>query len=381
MDIRPPKQPVEAPAAESAERVLPPAAPLDPHTQTPISGRSKPPKRRIFMIISSLLAALLAAIALSTIAWYTWAISPISDEPSSVRVVIEPGDTAVTIAETLDAQDLIRSKLAFNIYTQISGTRHKLQAGGYVLSADQSVASIVEHMTSGKTDEFNITILPGLTLGELRERFKQDGFTDAEIDAAYEASYDHPLLASRPAGASLEGYLYPETYRMSADQTLEELFERAFDEMYDTLESKGYLAEYQKRGLTIHQAIILASIVQKEVMDPADQKQVAQVFLKRYAEDIQLGSDVTYMYAAKQTGQEATPALESPYNTRKYKGLPPGPIANMKLTALEAVAFPAPGDYLYFVAGDGADEGKTFYARTEAEHVANIKAHCHVLCQ
>src|SRR5690606_595642 len=101
----------------------------------------------------------------------------------------------------------------------------------------------------------------------------------------------------------------------------------------------------------------------------------------RYNEGIQLGSDVTYMYAAEQTGAKATPSLDSPYNTRKYVGLPPGPIANMNPSALEAVAFPAPGDYLYFVAGDGPDEGKTFFAHTDAEHNANIAAHCRVLCQ
>lgn len=380
MDIRPPQRPVTPAPPPPVERTLPPAAPLEPSSD-PRRDKRRGSRKKLILMIGGLVAGFVVAAILGVLAWYSWATSPVSREPSSVRVVVQSGDTAVTIAETLHEHDLIRSRLAFSLYTQLTGTRHKLQAGGYVLSADQSVATIVEHMTSGKTDEFDITILPGLTLAELRDRFKQDGFSEQEIDAAYVASYDHPLLASRPEGASLEGYLYPETYRMNADQTLEELFERAFDEMYDSLQEKGYLSEYQKRNLTIHEAITLASIVQKEVTDAVDQKQVAQVFLKRYAEGIQLGSDVTYMYAAKETGQAATPSVESPYNTRKYAGLPPGPIANMKLTALEAVALPAPGDYLFFVAGDGADEGKTFYARTEAEHVANIKAHCHVLCQ
>ena len=138
--------------------------------------------------------------------------------------------------------------------------------------------------------------------------------------------------------------------------------------------------EFAKRNLTIHQAITLASIVQKEVKNPVDQKQVAQVFLKRLADGMQLGSDVTYMYAADQMGVEGTPALESPYNTRKYTGLPPGPISNMNPSALDAVAFPAPGEYVYFVAGDGPDEGKTFFAYTVEEHEANIAAHCRELC-
>ena len=379
MDIKPPpKRP--SPTAVPAPSQQPIPAPVE------VSPSQQPPKKRItrkqltsLALAGAGLLILLATIA--TVSWYNWAISPRSDENHQVRVVVESGDTAASIADSLYEHELIRSRLAFGLYTQLSGTRSKLQAGGYVLSANQSVASIVEHMTSGKTDEFNITIPPGLTLDGLRDHFKRDGFSDAEITAAFNKDYEHPLLASRPADATLEGYIYPETYRMSADQGLDALFVRTFDQMYKVLQEGKYLDEYAKRNLTIHQGVTLASIVQKEVKNPVDQRQVAQVFLKRLADGISLGSDVTYMYAAERMGVRATPSLESPYNTRKYAGLPPGPISNMNPSALEAVAFPAPGDYLYFVAGDGADEGKTFFARTEAEHEANVAAHCHVLCR
>ena len=379
MDIKPPpKRPSPTAVPAPSQQSVP--APVE------VSPSPQPPKKRItrkqltsLALAGAGLLILLATIA--TVSWYNWAISPRSDEDHQVRVVVESGDTAASIADSLYEHELIRSRLAFGLYTQLSGTRSKLQAGGYVLSANQSVASIVEHMTSGKTDEFNITIPPGLTLDGLRDHFKRDGFSDAEITAAFNKDYEHPLLASRPADATLEGYIYPETYRMSADRGLDALFVRTFDQMYKVLQEGKYLDEYAKRNLTIHQGVTLASIVQKEVKNPVDQKQVAQVFLKRLADGISLGSDVTYMYAAEQMGVRATPSLESPYNTRKYAGLPPGPIANMNPSALEAVAFPAPGDYLYFVAGDGADEGKTFFARTEAEHEANVAAHCHVLCR
>ncbi len=165
---------------------------------------------------------------------------------------------------------------------------------------------------------------------------------------------------------------------MNADQNLQELFKRSFDELYGRLQDDKYLEEFARRNLSIHDGLTLASIVQKEVKDPTDQKQVAQVFLKRLGVGMQLGSDVTYMYAAKQMGVEGTPSLESPYNTRKYAGLPPGPIANMNPSAIDAVAFPAPGDFLYFVAGD---DGKTYFSKTEAEHEANVRAHCTTLCQ
>ncbi len=372
MDIRPPR-----PNAAREKMPEPPIKPV-PLENKPVLSTSK--RRKTLTLTLAGLAVVLLGATTSTALWYSWAIGAPSDEERQVRVVVEPGDTATGIAETLHEHDLIRSKLAFNVYTQLTGTRSKLQAGGYVLSPNQDVSSIVDHMVSGETDEIDLTIPPGLTLDELRKSFFADGFSEAEIDQAFTASYDHPLLASRPAGADLEGYIYPETYRMNANQTLGELLERSFDEFYRVLEEKKYLEEYQKRGLSIHQAVTLASIVQKEVTNPTDQKQVAQVFLKRLNDGMMLGSDVTFIYAAEQMGAEATPGLDSPYNTRKVSGLPPGPIANMNPSALEAVAFPAGGDYLYFVAGDGPDAGKTFFARTEAEHEANITAHCRTLC-
>lgn len=378
MDIKPP--PKRPPFTLPAPVSIPALSAPDPSTPPPLP-RKKLSRKRLISYVLAFLGTAVLAIGCGVAIWYHWAIAPASHEAHHVRVVIEPGDTAGSIATTLRDHELIRSKLAFRLYTQMTGTRSKLQAGGYVLSPNQSVESIVEHMTSGKTDEFDITIPPGLTLDGLRAQFKRDGYSDGEITSAFSAPYTHPLLATRPAGATLEGYIYPETYRLDADQSLHALLVRSFDQMYSVMRDHKYLEEYAKHNLTIHQAVTLASIVQKEVKDPADQKQVAQVFLKRLSSNIPLGSDVTYIYAAEQLGVPPTPKLDSPYNTRKYGGLPPGPIANMNPSALEAVAFPAPGDYLYFVAGDGADEGKTFFSKTQAEHDANVAAHCHSLCR
>lgn len=351
---------------------LPPLDPLPPRAKQPRAS-----KKRLTIVLTALGAFLLAA-TISTFVWYSWALRPLSSTSEQVRIMVQPGDTAAIIAANLDDHELIRSRLAFTTYVQLSGNRSKLQAGGYVLAPNMSIQRIVEHMTGGETDELDITIPPGLTLKQLRSQFIRNGFSDEEVTRAFDAEYDHPLLASRPAGATLEGYIYPETYRINADQPLDELLKRSFDELYEKLQTDGILAAFAGRGLTIHQGLTLASMVQKEVADPADQKQVAQVFLKRLAEGIQLGSDVTFIYVAEELGVEATPALDSPYNTRKYGGLPPGPISNMNPSAIDAVAAPAAGDFLYFVAGD---DGVTYFSRTEAEHEANVRAHCTTLCQ
>lgn len=391
MDIRPPKQrtdeprisvpqrqgvPTQATTRPRQETSLP--KPVDPQPSSPLTTtRRARVNRKVVSIVLAAVAGLLLLLSIGTALWYDWALQAPGDESNRVRIVIKPGDTAATIGENLQSHGLIRSKLAFNFYTKLSGARDKLQAASYVLSPNQDVKSIVNHMTTGQTDEFDITIPPGLTLDELRTLLIKDGFSDEEISAAFTATYSHPLLADRPPGASLEGYIFPETYRMNADQDLRTLFTRSFDEFYKQLQSNGYIDQFKARGLNIHQGVTLASIVQKEVSNPTDQKQVAQVFLRRLSISMPLGSDVTFIYAAKQLGVEATPRLDSPYNTRKVGGLPPGPIANMNPSALDAVAYPGAGDFLFFVAGD---DGKTYYARTNEEHQANIEAHCKTLC-
>ena len=142
------------------------------------------------------------------------------------------------------------------------------------------------------------------------------------------------------------------------------------------MEKNNLKEGFKKQGLTLYKGITLASIVQREVLAP-DQPQVAQVFYSRLKQGMNLGSDVTYHYAADKQGVARDFNLESPYNTRKYKGLPPGPISAPGLSALRATANPALGDYLFFVSGD--DE-KTYFARTNAEHDKNVSQYCHTKC-
>lgn len=321
--------------------------------------------------------------AVAAVSWYFVSLRPVDPSDSSqVRVVIESGDGSAAILSKLKEKNLIHSELAARIYVDLSGAKNKLQAGGYVLTRQQDVADIVEHLSSGKTDEINVTILPGLTLkdladSEVKGSLAAQGFSKEEIEKAFNAKYSSPLLADKPAGQGLEGYIFPETYRMNAGAGLETVIQRSLDDMYKQLQTKGMIDKFKSRGLNIHQAVTLASIVQEEVSDPATQKQVAQVFYKRLSIDMVLGSDVTFEYAAAQLGVTPAVDIDSPYNTRQVKGLPPGPIANMNISALEAVADPAPGDYLFFVAGD---DGVTYFSRTVEEHEANAAAHCKKLC-
>jgi UPF0755 protein len=370
-----------APKTDDVTSLKVPEELLKPGAQTPLIPSENPKKksRKKWWILGSIGVVIVLAIA-AVIGWFWWyndALQAPSSTSARIRVTIEQGSTPSQIADALQQKGVIKNSTAFQLLVKQSNDRDKLQAGAYLFSPTQSAREVLSWLVEGKVDSFNVTILPGQTLAELKTKLEKDGYTAAEIDAAFAKKYDHPLLASKPDSVNLEGYIYPETYQITSETTVEQLLTRTFDEFYAQIQAKGLQKELSDKGFNLHQGITLASIVAKEASHVADRKQVAQVFEKRLHDGIQLGSDVTFMYAAALTGQTASPGLDSPYNTRKYTGLPPGAIANFTIDALQAVAEPASGDYVYFVAGD---DGTVYFARTEAEHEQNIKQYCTKLC-
>jgi len=402
-DIRPPR-PRTAKTVPVDHRLTPP--PVEPLLEAhnddtevasePPAARERRSKRTwaLMALVGVLLLGLIGAII--GFMWYQKALSPLSSDSNAPRqqIVIEPGSTPSQIGDLLVSKQLIRSKQGFDIYTRLSGTENKLQAGSYRLSPAESTPKIVNHLVSGNVDEFTLTFYPGATLVDPSDKadskkvdvttvLKRAGFSTGEITAALDKAYNHPLLADKPASASLEGYVYGETYNFSSSATVEDILKRTFDEYYKAIEENNLVAGFKAQGFNLYEGITMASIIQREVSskNPGeasnDQKQVAQVFLKRLRDGTVLGSDVTYKYAANQFNLIDSPSQDSPYNTRRVKGLPPGPIAVPSLGALKAVASPAKGDYEFFLAGD---DGVTYFAHTEAEHEANIREHCQIGC-
>jgi len=247
---------------------------------------------------------------------------------------------------------------------------------------------------------FNFTIKPGETIFDVKKHLltvdRNGGiepaegeelvpnYTSSEIEAAFSANYDFDFLNGRPEGASLEGYLFPETHNFYSTATVEEILKTFLSGMNDAITSNGLADAYSAQGLSLYDGIVLASIVQKEV-PPQDMPTAAQVFLSRIAYGMALGSDVTVTYALnmidpnREVYQDNAAALEvdSCYNTRKYAGLPCGPISNPGLSALMAVAQPTDTSYLFFLTGD---DGVTYYSYTQAEHDETIRNHCGELC-
>lgn len=337
------------------------------------------------------IVALLLLVAGGALAWYYAAISPLaSGDVDNVQVRIAEGSAPSQIGQLLEDEKVIRSQYAFDVYTRLHGVRNNLQAGVFSLSPTESTAEIVAHLTGGNTEQYAVTFYPGATLNGLsnstdktpshRQVLERLGFGAEEIDAAFSASYDSScdLFAGKPAIADLEGYIYGETYMMASGSTARQVLQRTFDEYCVQLEKNQLISGFKKQDLTLYEAITLASIIQREVSNVSDQKQVAQVFYKRLAEAMPLGADATFIFAASKLGVAPSVDVDSPYNTRKYGGLPPGPISSPGLTALQAVAAPASGDYLYFVSGD---DGKNYFSRTLEEHEAKTAQYCHENCR
>lgn len=309
---------------------------------------------------------------------YVVNLRPASAERSPTKVVIENGASEASIAKTLKGKELIRNELAFKTYVKNSKYSGLLKSGTYELDPTMSTQEIVEILGGGKESSALFTIIPGLRLDQIRSRLIKAGYTESEADTALDPSQysGHPALAGKPKSSSLEGYLYPESFKLTASTPAKDIVRQSLDEMTKRLTAER-VAGFVAQGLSTHEAVIIASLIEKEVIITEDKRVVAQIFLKRLREGISLGSDVTYIYAAAVFGGIESPELDNPYNTRMYRGLPPGPIANVQESSLDAVAYPADTDYLFFISGD---DGKTYYGKTSADHENNIRLYCQKLC-
>jgi UPF0755 protein len=334
----------------------------------------------VLFLVPILVLVISAAIALG---WYKHNLQPVSGSEEEVIVTVLVGATVPDVGAMLQREGLIRSPFAFDLYMRLNNYRGRLQAGGYKFTPSQSVQEIADELINGQVLSDLFTILPAQRIDQVRATLIAAGYTVEEVDKAMKADNyaSHPALAGKPPGASLEGYLYPESFRITKDTPVKQIIEASLDEMAEAL-TPALLEKFQAQGLTVHQAIIVASIVENEVPAASgDRSTVAQVYLKRLRDSIPLQADPTARYGTviatgSKTGWRT---YDTPYNTYLYPGLPPGPISNVSTSSLEAVANPSNTDYLYFVADDG-DDNVTHFSRTLAEHEAATRKYCQVKC-
>jgi UPF0755 protein len=379
----PPQQPVQTngqyaqtPPPQAWPRPIPEVQPTPP--VQPMQPQQKRKRRRWPWVLLTLIV-LIAAAAVAGYVWYQTQLSPVNSSDTSRKVVtVAEGSTQASIAGQLKREGLIRDEKVFSLYTRLSGEQASLQAGTYRLSPSESLPQIVDHLKKGNIDAFSIQFLPGGTLADHKKVLLNAGYSNANIDAAFNATYSGTLFEGRPAGSDIEGYIYGETYSVNSGATVEDVLQITFKQFEQVIAQNDLKAKFQQQGLSLYQGITLASIIQREASGNNDEATIAQVFYNRYRQGMVLGSDVTYQYAADKEGRERSTTLDSPYNTRINPGLTPTPISSPGLKALQAVANPTVGDFLYFLSGD---DDVTYYGRTIQEHEANIQQHCQKKCQ
>jgi UPF0755 protein len=309
--------------------------------------------------------------------------TPISDDSTSVAFVVEIGETAISIATRLQELGLITDAVLFRRFLQYNGLDASLEAGEYQLRRNMTMREIAEALQHSRLQEVSVTIPEGWRAEQVADLLTKQNIMDGSVFLAavrQGVAIEHSLLADRPAGVGFEGYLFPETYRLPAQATPEDLLTR----MLDTMQSRlpiGWEGMASAQGLTFYQVLTLASIVEREAMIPEERPAIASVYFNRIQKGMYLQADPTVQYAMgyqSDTGQwwktpvtlEEYQNVNSPYNTYLYPGLPPGPICSPGASSILAVLQPAQTSYLFFLArGDGSH----VFAETWEEHERNVQ--------
>lgn len=340
------------------------------------SSQRRWPRRLTIVICVFILVVILATVGVRQL--YSSKLQPVSNNQTTHLITVNEGASVDTIAKQLEKDGLIRSAWAFKLYVSSKQVRSDLQAGTYALAPSQSVAQIVAQLTHGKVATDTVTILPGQRVDQIRTALINDGFSKSSVDSALDVSQyaGNSALVDKPASAGLEGYIFPDSFEKDSNTTPKDIITQSLSAMQKQL-TPDVRAAFAKQGLSTYQGLVLASMVEKEASRQADREQVAQVFLLRLRQNMTLGSDVTAFYGSQLAGQGNSTSYDTPYNTLIHKGLPPTPISNVSAASIQAVAHPADGDYVYFVAGD---DGVVHFSKTLEEHQALIDQYCHKLC-
>ena len=303
-------------------------------------------------------------------------------DDTPVAFVVEPGETAVEIADRLKQAGLVSDAELFRRYVQYHGLDAGIEAGDFVLRQTMTIPEIAQALQKGQRPEQVVTIQEGLRLEQVaalvaeQTGIPEDEFLALATDGWRNAGLPFDLLADLPPSATLEGFLFPDTYRLPEDVTALDLLGRMLD-TFDRRVAPEMRAAAANRGLDVYELVTLASIVEREAVIDEERPLIAGVYHNRLESGWFLGACPSVQYVLGTPDDwwprftlEAT-EVESSYNTYRNLGLPPGPICSAGLASLEAAAYPADTDFFFFLADCTKDDGSHLFAVTEEEHLAN----------
>ena len=296
------------------------------------------------------------------------------DAGENIYMVVKPGTTASEISDRLMQLGVIDSRLRFWWLMKLQGDAGKFKTGTYAFTPHMDEQAVLDKLVAGDTTVVKFTIPEGFGIKEIAKRLADEGLVDEQeflAEAKDFAPYDY--MKKRPnVRYAAEGYLFPDTYVIHSDVSAEGIM-KMMAEDFDTRLTPALRQQAAAKGLSIHDLVTLASLVEKEARYDEDRPIIAQVFFKRLQMGMPLQSDTTLQYLMAGPKEDVSiedTKIDSPYNTYQHEGLPPGPIASPGMKSILAVLNPANTDYLYFVADR---QGHNHYSQTYDEHLAIVE--------
>jgi UPF0755 protein len=316
-----------------------------------------------------------------------WLDSP--GQPSGMTFVISQGESTGQIVTRLKQEGFIRSQWLFRQTLKDSGLADRIQPGQHDLADVSDYGELIERLTKSQVaaHELVLKVIEGWNLNDIQAELKKQGYPRADdFDMAagqpisgfrifshivpdWQSEYE--WLSGLERGDGLEGYLFPDTYRVYRDATPEEVVRRLLDNFERRLERAGLFDKVKASGHSLHEIVTMASILEREVRGKEDRQMVADLFWRRLEEGMALQADSTVNYVTGKSTAAASAEdlkIDSAYNTYRYRGLPPGPIGNPGLEALEAALNPTANDYWFFLTDS---EGAVHYAKNFDQHKRN----------
>ncbi len=338
-------------------------------------------------LVSALVVIALLGLGTSrALDWWNFNLNtPVSQSSQQVVFHIDQGELANQISEDLYTQRLIRDRNAFDLYVRLTNAGPKFEAGTFLLNRNMSMVQIINALEHGRPDQIVVTIPEGFPLKFQAQYVEKSGigtaadYLTAAKDPSLAALYD--FLSSRPAGADppLEGYLFPDTYLVDKSVGMKELVKAQLNQFGNVfspaLRQQASQPAAARPAETVEAIVILASMVEREANKDSDRGNVCSVYYNRLKIGMPLGVDGTLLYALGRLTPEPTYAelqMNTPYNTRKHAGLPPGPISNPGKAALLACINPPETKYLYYFTDP---QGTTHFETNQTDFCRDLQSH------
>ena len=303
--------------------------------------------------------------------WVNYQVqSPMSGRSQPVAIHIDEGEGPDQLAQDLQSKGLIRNKDVFVYYLRYTGARSRLQAGDFLLNRNMSMARITDVLQNGKPSQVAVRLTEGFTLQMMAAEAEKAGLGKAAqyVAATNDPAWSYPFLSERPPGASLEGFLFPDTYLLDKSATPRDLVKSQLDRFEQvfssSLQNQAGRATAARPAETPYNVLILASMVEREVNKDEDRGNACSVYYNRLVSGTFLQVDTTVLYGEGKTSGQPDLAVDTPYNTYLHKGLPPTPISNPGLAAIQACLNPPKTDYRFYFTDP---KGVTHFQRTDAE--------------